>query len=106
MTFREFNRTFPIYSKVQVFRLKQGLKLSNDVIPLCYDEVLEYGSVRLKKDVIPSFYEKVVECGSLTLDRYLDNIMDEYGRPGFEEILDKEVVGLSANCDTLNILIS
>ena len=63
MTFREFNRTFPVYSKVQVFRLKN--------------------------DVMPFFYEKVVECGSLTLDRYLDNIMEEYGRPGFEEILNK-----------------
>lgn len=84
MTFREFNRTFPIHSKVQVFRVKRDD--SNDITPFSS--------------------EKVVECGSLTLDKYMDNIMDEYGRPGFEEILDKEVVGLSANCDTLNILIS
>lgn len=106
MTFREFNRTFPVYSKVQVFILKQGIRLKNDDIPSFYDEIVEYGSVRLKNDVVPFAYEKVVECGSLTLDKYLDNIIDEYGRPGFEEILDKEVVGLSANCDTLNILIS
>ena len=84
MTFREFNRTFPIHSKVQVFRVTRDD--SNDVV--------HFSS------------EKVVECGSLTLDRYLDNIMDEYGRPGFEEILNKEVAGLSASGDTLNILIS
>lgn len=76
MTFREFNRTFPIYSKVQVFQIYS----------------------------VPFSAEKVVECGSLPLDKYLDNIMDEYGRPGFEEILDKEVAGLSASGDTLNIL--
>ena len=86
MTFREFNRTFPVYSKVQVFRLKQV--------------------IRVKDEVIPFSPEKVVECGSLTLDRYLDNIMEEYGRTEFEEILDKEVSGLSASGDTLNILIS
>lgn len=84
MTFREFNRTFPVYSKVQVFKVKRDD--SNDITPFSS--------------------EKVVECGSLTLDKYLDNIMEEYGRPGFEEILDKEIAGLSASGDTLNILIS
>ena len=84
MTFREFNREIPVFSKIQVYQINRDEEFPTN----------------------PFEFTKVVDCGALKQDKYLDIILEEYGRQGFEEILDKEVIGMSASGDVLNILIS